>query len=66
MVWGGRSASVPTVCGSAAGGVAFDKCTSARREEGGQWRKEEREQSLNHICSVSFEVTSSLVICSFF
>lgn len=45
---------MPTVCGCAAGGVTFDKCTPARREEGGLWQKEEREQSLNHISNVSF------------
>lgn len=55
MVWGGRKVSfVPSVCGCAAGGVAFDKCTPARREEGGLWWKEEKEQSINHFCNVSF------------
>lgn len=55
MVWEGRRAAfVLTVCGCAAGGVAFDKCIPAIREEGGMWREEETEQSLNHICNVSF------------
>lgn len=31
---------MPTACGCAVGRVAFDKCTPARREEGGLWQRE--------------------------